>query len=92
MDAAENERNLVAIRAAMASRTPSVELKQPPSPVARAVAATPSDSAKRQLIEIALRMVSMAKALPTPGVTDTYVHSRTLAQDAKILLQISEGM
>jgi hypothetical protein len=76
MDAAENAKNLEAIQAARAKTI--------------AVAATPSD--KQTLIEIAIRMVEMARKIPTPGVTDTYTWSKVLAEDARTIGQIAEKL
>ena len=83
MDAAQNARNLAAIRDAQS--------KQPPSAGAP-IKSFPPATPKQQLLEIALHMVSMARTIPTPGVTDTYAHSRTLAEDAKTLMNIAEKM
>lgn len=82
MDKSQNEKNLGLIRAAQAKQAKPEAVAPAPQSV------TP----KQQLLEIALRMVSMARTLPTPGVTDTYLHAKTLSADAAALSKIAEGM
>jgi hypothetical protein len=77
----ENARNLELIRAAQAKQPQAVD-------AAPAQEATP----KQRVLEIAQRMLQIASSIPTPGVTDTYAHSRTLSTDARALTEIAEKM
>lgn len=49
-------------------------------------------SPKESLAAIAARMSAIASTIPTPGVTDSYLHSGTLKRDAAALVALSEKM
>ena len=57
-----------------------------------AQAPVPPKSDKQTLLEIALRMVAVARSIPTPGVSDSFLHSKTLSQDADTLAKIAGKM